>query len=71
MKAEMSKLFDGCMKGRTMYVIPFSMGPLNSSLSRFGVEITDSSYVAASMKLMTRMGTVCAREQRAVSPSLK
>lgn len=56
MKELMTGLYRGCMTGRTMYVIPFCMGPLDSEYPRFGVEVTDSAYVAASMKIMTRMG---------------
>ena len=71
MKQTMSELYDGCMKGRTMYVVPFCMGPIDAEDPKFGIELTDSEYVVISMRIMTRMGSAALEAMGEDKPFVK
>lgn len=71
MKQTMTELYDGCMTGRTMYVVPFCMGPIDADDPKFGIEITDSEYVVISMKIMTRMGSAALEAMGTDKPFVK
>jgi phosphoenolpyruvate carboxykinase (GTP) len=70
-KAKLGGLFEGCMRGRTMYVVPYLMGPPGSQASAVGVQVTDSPYVAASLRIMTRMGRVALDELESQEPFVR
>ena len=71
MRAEFDVLFKGAMKGRTLYVIPFSMGPIESPIAKYGIEITDSPYVVVNMCIMTRVGTAIIKKIEEGAPFVK
>ncbi|MEO9222042.1 MAG: phosphoenolpyruvate carboxykinase, partial [Mycobacteriaceae bacterium] len=71
MRVTLNELYSGCMRGRTMYVVPFCMGPISADAPKLGVEITDSEYVVVSMRVMTRMGTMALERLGTDAPFVK